>query len=478
LDLKDREVVVLGLGDTGLSMARWLARRGAAVRVADSRAVVPHANLLAREAPGVPLAAGAFTDETLDGADLVAVSPGVDRREPPLVRAIARGVPVVGDVELFAQALWSGVRDQGSGVKPRVVAITGTNGKSTVTAMAGGMCRAAGCETVVAGNIGLPVLDALAAVEDGAPPPQVYVLELSSFQLESTATLAPDAAALLNLSEDHMDRYEALSDYAAAKSRVFNGNGVQVLNREDRWSMGMARAGRTVLTFGRRAPRADNEWGIGTGDDPGGRRSASALMHGGQRLLALDELPVEGLHNAANALAAHALCSALGLPEDSTAAALRSYHGLPHRLQKVGERDGVAWYDDSKGTNVAATVAALTGMAVPVVLIAGGDGKGQDFAPLAAAVAGRAREVVLIGRDAEAIARALDGSGVKVSRATEMNEAVLLARAAARAGDAVLLSPACASLDMFRNYAHRGDVFVAAVRALGGATQHPESPIR
>ncbi len=322
------------------------------------------------------------------------------------------------------------------------------------------MCRAAGCETVVAGNIGLPVLDALAAVEDGAPQPEVFVLELSSFQLESTVTLAPDAAAMLNLTEDHMDRYDGLADYAAAKSRVFNGNGVQVLNRDDRWSLGMARAGRTIFTFGRGAPEAENGWGIADAGIP-------ALLHGTRRLLALDELPVAGLHNAANALAAHALCSALGLPDAATAAALKSYAGLPHRLEKVAVLDGVALYDDSKGTNVGATVAALSGMTVPVVLIAGGDGKGQDFAPLAAAVAGRAREVVLIGRDAEAIARALAGSGVRLARATDMEEAVLLARAATRPGDAVLLSPACASFDMFRNYVHRGEVFVAAVRALG-----------
>jgi UDP-N-acetylmuramoylalanine--D-glutamate ligase len=454
LELEGRKVVVLGLGDTGLSMARWLARRGAVVRVADSRAAPPHAAALARELPAVPLATGSFTDETLRGADLVAVSPGIDRREPPLAQAIARGVPLVGDVELFAQALAFPGR-------PKVLAITGTNGKSTVTAMAGAMCRAAGCETVVAGNIGLPVLDALAAVEDGAPQPAVYALELSSFQLESTVTLAPDAAAMLNLTEDHMDRYDGLADYAAAKSRVFNGNGVQVLNRDDRWSLGMARAGRTIFTFGRGAPEAENGWGIADAGIP-------ALAHGTRRLLALDELPVAGLHNAANALAAHALCSALGLPDAATAAALKSYPGLPHRLEKVAVLDGVAWYDDSKGTNVGATVAALSGMTVPVVLIAGGDGKGQDFAPLAAAVAGRAREVVLIGRDAEAIARALAGSGVGLSRATDMQEAVLVARAATRPGDAVLLSPACASFDMFRNYGHRGDVFVAAVRALGG----------
>jgi UDP-N-acetylmuramoylalanine--D-glutamate ligase len=465
MELKGRTVVVLGLGDTGLSMARWLARKGAAVKVADSRASAPHAESLARELPGVPLATGPFSDETIRGADLVAVSPGVDRREPPVAAAIARGVPVVGDVELFAQALRLQATSHEPRATPKVIAVTGTNGKSTVTAMTGEMCRAAGYETVVAGNIGLPVLDALAAVEDGALSPQAYVLELSSFQLESTATLAPDAAALLNLTEDHLDRYDGLSDYAAAKSRVFNGNGVQVLNRDDRRSLDMARAGRPVLTFGRDAPCGDNEWGIVDGGDG---RGGPALMHGPRRILGVGELAVAGLHNAANALAAHALCTAVGLPEEPTAAALRSYRGLPHRLQKVGEKDGVSWYDDSKGTNVGATVAALTGMTVPVVLIAGGDGKGQDFAPLAAAVAGRAREVVLIGRDAETIARALAGSGVKLTRAAGMDEAVRLARAAAQPGDAVLLSPACASFDMFRNYAHRGDVFVAAVRARGG----------
>jgi len=461
MELKGRKVVVLGLGDTGLSMARWLARRGAELRVADSRAEPPHAGVLARELPGLPLATGPFTDELLRRAELIAVSPGIDRREPPISGAIARGVPVVGDVELFAQALDSFVTRHSSLVPPKVMAITGSNGKSTVTAMAGAMCRAAGRETVVAGNIGVPVLDALAAIEDGAPAPQLFVLELSSFQLESTATLAPDAAAMLNITEDHMDRYDGLADYAAAKARVFNGDGVQVLNRDDRWSMSMARAGRTILTFGRDAPRADNEWGVGNGGAP-------ALMRGGKRLVAVDELPVTGLHNAANALAAHALCSALGLPDEAAASALKSFAGLPHRLQKVGEIARVAFYDDSKGTNVGATVAALTGMTQPVVLIAGGEGKGQDFAPLSAAVEGRARAVVLIGRDADAIARALAGSGVRIARAEAMDDAVRQARAAARPGDAVLLSPACASLDMFRNYAHRGDEFVAAVRRLAG----------
>jgi UDP-N-acetylmuramoylalanine--D-glutamate ligase len=460
MELKGRKVLVLGLGDTGLSMTRWLVRHGAGVRVADSRAEPPHAAALAAELPDVGLATGPFSDETFHGADLIAVSPGVDRREAPIAKALARGVPVAGDVELFAQAL-----DQLGTRNPehetaRILAITGSNGKSTVTAMAGAMCRAAGWETVVAGNIGLPVLDALAAIEAGDAMPEVFVLELSSFQLESTASLAPDAAAMLNLTEDHMDRYDGLADYAAAKARVFNGNGVQVLNRDDRRSMDMARAGRTILTFGRGAPRAMNEWGIA------GNHGAPELMHGDRRLIAVDELPVRGLHNAANALAAYALCHPLGVPEESATAALKSFTGLPHRLQKVGEFAGVAFYDDSKGTNVGATVAALTGMGRTVVLIAGGDGKGQDFSPLAAAAAGRARAVVLIGRDADLIGQALARSGAALERAAGMDEAVRSAFAAAQPGDAVLLSPACASLDMFRNYAHRGEVFTAAVRKL------------
>jgi UDP-N-acetylmuramoylalanine--D-glutamate ligase len=457
VDLEGRKVVVLGLGDTGLSMTRWLARRGALVRVADSRSAPPHAAHLARELPRVPLATGAFGDATLADADLVALSPGVDRREAPIAGAIARGVPVAGDIELFAQALPSLVTRHSS-PPPKVLAITGSNGKSTVTAMAGDMCRAAGLETVVAGNIGLPVLDALTAIEEGARPPQAFVLELSSFQLESTESLAPDAAAMLNITEDHMDRYDGLDSYAAAKSRVFNGNGVQVLNRDDRRSMNMARAGRTIFTFGRKPPQSEREWGLSA--------DAQALMRGRQRLLATGELKVPGLHNAANALAAHALCHALALPEAATAGALRSFTGLPHRLQRVGEIAGVVFYNDSKGTNVGATVAALTGLQETAVLIAGGDGKGQDFAPLAQAVAGRARAVVLIGRDAALIERALHGTAARVERATDMDAAVRQAHALARAGDAVLLSPACASYDMFRNFAHRGEVFAAAVRSL------------
>jgi len=454
VDWSGRKVVVLGLGDTGLSMARWLSRRKAQVRVADSRAAPPHARTLARELPQVKVATGTFTEKTFSGADLVAISPGVDRRESAIADAARRGVPVVGDVELFAQAL-PGSRAHGA----RVLAVTGSNGKSTVTAMTGEMCRAAGRATAVAGNIGVPVLDALTTIEEGAGAPDVFVLELSSFQLESTSSLAPDAATVLNVSEDHLDRYAGMTDYAAAKARVFAGNGVQVLNRDDRLSLGMARAGRTLHSFGLGAPRGESEWGIAS-------NGARALAHGAHRLMAVDEMPLTGLHNAANALAAHALAHAIGLPDEPLMRALREFRGLPHRMQKVAQIGSVVFYDDSKGTNVGATVAALSGMESPVVLIAGGDGKGQDFAPLAPAVKERARAVVLIGRDAVLIEKALAASGVRPVHAGDMEEAVAAAFGAARPGDAVLLSPACASYDMFRDYVQRAEVFVAAVRNL------------
>jgi UDP-N-acetylmuramoylalanine--D-glutamate ligase len=460
VDLKGRKVVVLGLGDTGLSMARWLARRGAAIRVADSRRAPPHAGALARELPRVALATGPFGDATLAGADLIAISPGIDCREPPIAAAIGRGVPVAGDVELFAQALEVAARRQTPDARAKILAITGSNGKSTVTAMAGEMCKAAGKKTVVAGNIGLPVLEALTAIENGAPAPDVFVLELSSFQLESTQSLAPDAATVLNVTEDHLDRYDGLADYAQAKARVFAGGGIQVLNREDGASLGMARGGRRVLTFGLAAPRDDSEWGVVSA--AGGRE----LARGQRGLLPLAELPLAGLHNAANALAAHALAHAIGLPDEPLAAALRSFEGLPHRMRKLDEIAGVAWYDDSKGTNVGATVAALSGMDRPVVLIAGGDGKGQDFAPLAPPVKARAHTVVLIGRDAGLIEHAIAATGARIRRAGDMAEAVDEAARAAAAGDAVLLSPACASYDMYRDYVHRAEAFAAAVRRL------------
>ena len=452
--LRGRKVLVLGLGDSGWSMTRWLARQGAVLSVADTRAAPPHASLLARELPEVRLRTGVFQREDFAAAEMIAVSPGIDPRVGELAAAIRRGMPVAGDVELFAQAL----RERSDVLE--VIAITGSNGKSTVTAMCGAICAAAGRDTVMAGNIGLPVLDLLTQIEDGRALPDTLVLELSSFQLETIASLAPLAAAMLNLSEDHLDRYHSYADYAAAKARIFSGGGVQVLNRDDAHSLAMARAAgaaHEVVTFGLSAPHTDHEWGL--------RGAAPVLAHGEITLMPIAELPVAGLHNAANALAAGALCHAAGVPHGAMADALRAFKGLPHRVEKINEINGVTFFDDSKGTNVGATVAALSGLQQPVVLIAGGDGKGQDFSPLAA-VAARARAVVLIGRDADAIARVLEPAGVALLRAGDMFEAVDSAYRAAQPGDAVLLSPACASYDMFRSYVHRAEVFVQAVSQL------------
>mgnify|MGYP003350747605 FL=1 len=292
------------------------------------------------------------------------------------------------------------------------------------------------------------------------------MLELSSFQLESTASLSADAAAMLNLSEDHLDRYDSIADYASAKQRIFIGDGAQVLNRADACSAGMAVAGRVVHRFGIDVPQGEREWGLS------GRGSDACLLRAKQPLMPLAELPVAGLHNATNALAAGALCHAIGIDDVAIAKALRAFKGLPHRVEKIETIDGVTYYDDSKGTNVGSTVAALGGFVQPVVLIAGGDGKGQDFTPLRDPVRQRARAVVLIGRDAPQIEKALTGCGVPCINASDMDDAIGQARARAKNGDAVLLSPACASFDMFRNYNHRGDVFAAAVTKRAGHGQH------
>jgi UDP-N-acetylmuramoylalanine--D-glutamate ligase len=452
LNLAGKKVLVLGLGDTGLSMARWLARQGAVLRLADSRANPPHAERLRAELPRAELFLGPFQDACFAGIDLIAISPGVPLGDPQVAAAVARGVEVVGDIELFARAL--------PRARTKVIAITGANGKTTVTSMAGAMCQRAGLDTVVAGNIGLPVLDALTEIEGGRPAPAVFVLELSSFQLETTSTLNADAATVLNVTQDHMDRYAGMGDYAAAKARIFLGSGVQVLNREDAYSRGMALPSRRVESFGLNGPTTASEWGLVSANDE------DWLARGGDKLMRAAELPVAGLHNAANALAALALCSAIDLPMAPLLAALREFKGLPHRVERVATIDDVTFYDDSKGTNVGATVAALNGMREKVVLIAGGDGKGQDFAPLRDAVAGHARAVVLIGRDGPKIGAALSGCGVPLVAAKDMDEAVATGLREAQAGDAVLLSPACASFDMFRNYEHRAQVFVAAVQKL------------
>jgi UDP-N-acetylmuramoylalanine--D-glutamate ligase len=442
-----RKVLVLGLGDTGLSAIRWLEKRGAEVRAADTRAAPPALGAVQSGHPRVQVALGAFRPALLEGVEAVVASPGLALRDPFLRQAVERGIEVVGDIELFARAL--------RGSPARVIGVTGTNGKSTVTALACEMARAAGLRAQAVGNIGEPVLDALDA--PGAGDTQAWVVELSSYQLETTSSLRCDAATVLNLTQDHLDRYDSMADYAAAKRRIFMHCRSRVLNRDDAATMAMAPGAEETLTFGLGEPANRSEWGLDA--------AREHLRRGPVELLRVDEIGIPGLHNAANALAAHALCSAIGLDSAAMARAIRGFRGLPHRVQLVAEAGGVRFYDDSKGTNVGASVAALEGFTTPVVLVAGGDGKGQDFAPLVPAVKAHARAVVLIGRDAEVLASALAPSGVPLERAKSMEEAVATAHALAKPGDAVLLSPACASLDMFRNYAHRGEAFAAAARA-------------
>jgi UDP-N-acetylmuramoylalanine--D-glutamate ligase len=460
MELSGRKVLVLGLGETGLSMARWIARAGGAVRAADTRAAPPALAALRAALPQAEVVTGPFADRLLEGVELVAASPGVPVASPVVQAALARGLEVVGDIELFARFL---VRQPGA----RVVAITGTNGKTTVTALAGSMCRAAGLDAQVAGNISPAVLTALMDRLDAGRLPEAWVLELSSFQLETTRSLAPAVATVLNVTADHLDRYPGLEAYAAAKARIFDGGGAQVLNRDDPRSSALRRAGRRVVTFGLNPPPEHEAFGLLK------VRGEHWLAMGATPLMAVRDLQLAGLHNAANALAALALCRSIGLPLAPLLDALKGFAGLPHRVAPVAQVGGVAFYDDSKGTNVGSTVAALAGLARQmngshgkVVLIAGGDGKQQDFAPLRAAVADAARTVVLIGRDAPLIESALAGSGARIERAASMAEAVARAFDAAQPGDAVLLSPACASFDMFADYKQRGEVFCAAVLEL------------
>jgi len=466
MELSGKRVLVLGLGETGLSMAQWITRQGGSVHVADTRETPPALELLRATVPDAEVTTGPFTPRLVDGMDAVAASPGVPLEEPVVVEASRRGLPVVGDIELFAQAL-------SAAPAPKIIAITGTNGKSTVTALAGAMCRGAGLDCEVAGNIGPAALTALMRRLDDGKPPEVWVLELSSFQLEATRSLAPDAATVLNVSSDHLDRYSGMASYAAAKARVFHGAGIQVLNRDDPATMAMALPGREVVTFGLSTPREPYDFGVLKVFDE------HWLARGMTPLVAARELAMPGYHNVANALAALALTRAIGCRCEHTLPALKRFGGLPHRVERIAEIEGVAFYDDSKGTNVGAACAALDGFArslekagAKVVLIAGGDGKQQDFGPLRPALAGAARALVLIGRDAAQIERAVAGSGFAIERAASMREAVEAAFRAARAGDVVLLSPACASFDMFENYRHRGMVFRAAVEELSRAAAH------
>ncbi|HTV77934.1 MAG TPA: UDP-N-acetylmuramoyl-L-alanine--D-glutamate ligase [Steroidobacteraceae bacterium] len=444
---KPNAAVIVGLGVTGLSCARYLLGHGWRICVTDSRQDPPGRAELARLAPDVTVRSGALDASLLEEAVCVVASPGVPLSDPFFAEAQRRGITIVGDIELFAL-----------GADAPVVGVTGTNGKSTVTTLVGRMAARAGMRVRVGGNLGEPALDLLQASQADAQPTELYVLELSSYQLEATASLDLRAAAVLNVTPDHMDRYASIEQYAAAKARIFARCDTAVINLDDPLVAVMPHKAARVVGFSLRdAPGAD--YTVAAND---GRQW---LVRRGEPLIALGSMRLTGLHNAANALAALALGEAVGLPLQAMLEELTSFTGLPHRSQWVAEVAGVRYVDDSKGTNVGATLAAVAGMPGPLIVIAGGDGKSQDFTPLRDAFRGKVRGVVLIGRDAPALEQAL-GDVCPTRRSASLPEAVRAAAKMARPGDTVLLSPACASLDMFRNYAHRGEVFSSAVREL------------
>lgn len=490
--LQGQRVLILGLGASGISMARWCTRAGAQVTVADTREAPPQLELLRSELPDAHFVGGPLTRALVDGQNLTSVyrSPGL---APDAIAAVvdaarAIGLPVGGELDLFAAAL-QGLATA-HGYQPKVLAITGTNGKTTVTSLTGKLLEHAGINVGVAGNIGPTLLDTLSARMGAEHLPQVWVLELSSFQLDGVQGFDPTAAVVLNITQDHLDWHGSLAAYAAAKARIFGETGLMVLNREDSVVMDMLPPPvkvklqkpqlRAHLTFGADMPRNPGDFGIemvagmawlvrAMDVDNAGRRARDPqedlVM---QRLLPADALRIRGRHNATNALAALALAQAAGAPLAPMLYGLREYRGEPHRVEPIGMVHGVEYFDDSKGTNVGATVAALTGLGADrrIVLILGGLGKGQDFAPLAAPVSRYVRAVVLIGRDASLIRQALQETGVPLLDAVDMAQAVQLATLQSKAGDAVLMSPACASMDMYRDYAHRAQAFVAAVQEL------------
>lgn len=491
MNLTGKHALVLGLGESGLAIAHWLARAGARLRVADTRPMPERLAGLRELLPTAEFIAGEFTPSLLDAIDLVLLSPGLSPGKELaaiLPAAQEKQIPVWGEIELFAQAL-AALKEERN-YQPKVLAITGTNGKTTVTSLTGHLCRAAGLSVKVAGNISPAALDVLREALDQDSLPDCWVLELSSFQLWSTHTLDADAATVLNLTQDHLDWHGDMEAYAHAKQRIFGTNTLRVLNRDDARVMKMTGKDASVVSFGTDAPtEADclglqEEHGmrwlmlaVSTEEKGEKKRRGKAKLETElfmTRLMPADALKIRGRHNATNVLAALALCRAIDLPLAPLLHAARQYKGEPHRVESVTTIAGVEYVDDSKGTNVGATIAALEGLGdlsagdePRLILLAGGDGKGQDFSALAGPVKRHAKAVMLIGRDGPAIREALNSTGVSLTDCWTLEQAVERAAEIATEGDIVLLSPACASFDMFTNYAHRAEVFINAVREIG-----------
>ena len=432
--------LVIGMGQTGASCIPFLLARGYSVTALDSRLNPPCSEQIRNDFPQVKTVHGIFDKETINNADMIVVSPGVSLKEPTLVDALSRGKDIVGDIELFARE-----------VKAPVIAITGSNGKSTVTTLVGMMCKANNMRVEVGGNIGIPVLSLLDQKDI-----EIFILELSSFQLETTRSLNALAATVLNISPDHMDRYDNEDEYVSAKARIFQGNGAMVLNRDDNLVSEMVIRDRQTFWYSLKEPDSHMMFGITK------FMGERWVTRGQKRLFRVSEIAIAGEHNIANVLAALAIATIAGVATEISREVISSFQGLPHRMEVVAESGDVTWINDSKGTNVGSTVAALSGLDRPVILIAGGDGKGADFSSLGDAIEKYARAVVLIGKDADLIKDAIT-SQVPVFKVTDIKQAVKKSASLSVAGDAVLLSPACASFDMYRNFEHRGDIFRESV---------------
>jgi UDP-N-acetylmuramoylalanine--D-glutamate ligase len=447
---KQFNTVIVGLGKTGFACARYLAAQGVSFAVTDNRDQPPMLNEMQAALPDVSLYLGGFDESLLLSADHLLLSPGVSLQEGAIVKAIDSGVEVYGDIELFCR-----------NISAPVIAITGSNGKSTVTTLVAEMLRAAGLNVVEGGNLGTPALDLL-----GDNEPDIYVLELSSFQLETVSSLNAIASVVLNISPDHMDRYEGLTEYKTAKERIYDGNGTIVINLDDPAVASMARNQRNCVDFTLFDP-LPGDYGV---RDYDGERW---IVKGEDKLIPVNDLHIKGEHNIANAMAAMALAETLNCPQAAMLSVLRSFPGLQHRCQWIAEHAHVQWFNDSKGTNVGASCAAIKGLATDenIVLIAGGDGKGADFSEMEHVAEGRLKAAIVLGKDGPGIGKVLVNV-VPVHAVDSIEMAVETAARIASAGDIVLLSPACASLDMFENYQARGDAFVTAVNKVLGDQHH------
>lgn len=436
--------VIVGLGKTGLSYARYLSRQNENFTVVDSREKPPGLQELTESFPAVKVELGRFKESTFLNATELLVSPGVDLREPVLAKAIANDVPITGDINIFAKK-----------ISAPIIAVTGSNAKTTVVSLLGEMAKKSGVDVVVAGNIGTPVLDLL-----NQDMRNLYVLEISSFQLETTKELGAEVACVLNMSADHMDRYDSMQDYHAAKHRIFQACKQVVVNRDDPLTKPLLPASVKQWSYG--LDEGDiNQFGLVE------NRRAFYLAFNQNELMPIEEVKLSGRHNLSNALAALAIGHAAGLEMSAMLQTLREFSGLPHRCQWIADIAGVSYYNDSKGTNVGACNAAIRGLGKNnnVILLAGGQGKGGDFTKLKDALVKHGKLLIVFGEDADRLTTALHET-VRTTKVSSLQEAVSLASDQALSGDIVLLSPACASFDMFANYEKRGQAFIDAVEAL------------